>query len=86
MVLASLLTSARAVVILTGRDYAGIETRVSRFEALQNSKEGQPWEAPKAAIGYALYDRRTDNGVEAVFQRADSKMYEQKKRMKAVHV
>ena len=74
------------VVILTGRDYAGIETRVSRFEALQNSKEGQPWEAPKAAIGYALYDRRTDNGVESVFQRADSKMYEQKKRMKAVHV
>ena len=74
------------VVILTGRDYAGIETRVSRFEALQNSKEGQPWEAPKAAIGYALYDRGTDNGVEAVFQRADSKMYEQKKRMKAVHV
>ena len=59
-----------------------INKLVSEFLQRQKNRDGKPWENPKAAIGYALYDGQTDSGVEPVFKRADSMMYEHKKEMK----
>ena len=70
------------VVILKGRDYANAENLVRQFTLEQQSRSGMPWEKPKAAIGYAVYDDRKDTSVESVFQRADAIMYERKKEMK----
>ena len=70
------------VVVLTGTDYINADKLVNRFMKRQESKKGKPWETPKGAIGYALYDGRTDSSADEVFQRADSLMYEQKKAMK----
>ena len=73
------------VVVLTGTDYINADKLVNRFMKRQESKKGKPWETPKGAIGYALYDGRTDSSADEVFQRADSLMYEQKKAMKEEH-
>ncbi len=70
------------VVFLVGTDYDNIQKLVSEFLQRQKKRDGKPWENPKAAIGYALYDGQTDSGVEPVFKRADSMMYEHKKEMK----
>ena len=64
------------VVILKERDYDNIEELHKEFMQLQNDMQGQPWERPKAAIGYVLYDSQIDSSVETVFERADSQMYE----------
>jgi GGDEF domain-containing protein len=39
----------------------------------------EPWERVSAAMGYAVFEEGDD--VEAVFRRADSNMYADKKRM-----
>jgi diguanylate cyclase (GGDEF)-like protein len=73
------------VVILENHDYAHLDELKARFEAelqkLQNTES--PWESVSAAVGYAIYEPGTDDGMESVFKRADEQMYEQKKRMKA---
>ena len=71
------------VVVLVGSDYEDAEKLVDRFKTLQESREGEPWEVSKAAIGYASYDPQTDVSVDSVFRRADSMMYQYKKKMKS---
>ena len=43
----------------------------------------EPWQKISAAIGIAEYDSKLDTSVTDVFNRADQKMYESKKAMKA---
>ncbi len=74
-------------VILENNDYRNINL-ISRkfFESIMHRQESQvyePWEKVSAALGYALYDKNVDATVEDVFKRADAKMYENKKQMKA---
>ena len=74
-------------VVLRGNDYDRIEELVSSFYAAQSELAANPkispWDRVSAALGYALYDARRDHSAEDVFRRADEKMYEQKKQMKA---
>ena len=70
------------VVILKERDYENVDDLVRQFTLHQERRMGMPWEKPKAAIGYAVYDSQKDSSVESVFQRADAVMYERKKEMK----
>ena len=75
------------IVVLKGRDYDNIEALLEKF---RNTLDGfakdtslEPWEKVSAAIGYALYDKEKDSGIEDVFKRADEAMYECKTRMKS---
>ena len=76
------------VVILKGRDYHHVEKLVEKLrhelETLQMDETLEPWEKVSAAIGYALYDEAVDSSVDNVFRRADSAMYENKRKMKAI--
>jgi predicted signal transduction protein with EAL and GGDEF domain len=49
--------------------------------AIDNSSL-QPWERVSAAVGCAVYDPATDDGVGTVLARADGAMYENKRAMK----
>ena len=75
-------------VILKNHDYHKIEMLSEKFslqmEALRTEEELRPWEKISAAFGYALFEAETDHCAEDVFKRADQKMYENKKEMKAV--
>ena len=74
-------------VILEGRkhEYADALLRALREKLtdLQNNDGAEPWERISAAVGYAEFERDTDPDVDAVFQRADQKMYENKQIMKS---
>ncbi|MEE3467585.1 MAG: diguanylate cyclase [Eubacterium sp.] len=77
------------VVILKNSDYAAVDSLVEKFnaeiKAMSYDGTAEMWEAPSAAIGYALYEERLDAGsYESVFKRADDKMYQRKQEMKAV--
>ena len=76
------------VVILKNADFERIETLCSEFnqrlEQFATDTSLQPWERISAAFGYALFDSKADHCAEDVFKRADQKMYERKKAMKAV--
>ena len=77
------------VIILKNTDYASIDSLVEKFnseiKAMSYDGTAEMWEAPSAAIGYALYEEKVDQGsYESVFKRADAKMYERKQEMKAV--
>ena len=76
------------VVILKGEDfnnrYRLTQMFKDRLQELADDKELPYWEQVSAAIGFAVYDKRTDRNVNNVFKRADQVMYEEKKRMKAV--
>ena len=69
------------VVVVKGSDYENTEELVKKFHAAVKTSAGQPWERVNAAIGYALYDG--EDSVEEVFRKADSSMYEQKKKTKS---
>lgn len=75
-------------VILQGEDYKNLEPLTSRFNQLideySNNKNLEPWERISAAIGIATYNKHIDSEIINVFKRADQKMYERKKQMKAV--
>lgn len=75
------------VVILKGSDLRNIDTLCADFEKelleSQNDASLEPWEKVSAAVGVAFYDSAVDANVESVFKRADQKMYERKKQMKA---
>ena len=75
------------VVILENSAYTSvvalIEVLNKRMEELVSEPDLKPWEKVSAAIGYALYDEKIDNGVASVFERADNAMYTRKKTMKA---
>ena len=76
------------VVILKGMDYRNIENLVIDFNMklaeLADDGNLEPWEQVSAAIGIALFDSEIDANVLNVFKRADQKMYECKKAMKAL--
>lgn len=75
------------VVILKGSDLRNIDSLCAAFEEKllesQNDAALEPWEKVSAAVGVAFYDSAIDANVESVFKRADQKMYERKKQMKA---
>ncbi|MBQ9607390.1 MAG: GGDEF domain-containing protein, partial [Lachnospiraceae bacterium] len=75
------------VVILENDDYEHIEERIEDFQkVLQDIRDDsslEPWEQVSAAIGWSMFDPVIDGNVDNVFKRADHKMYENKKAMKA---
>ena len=76
------------VVILKGHDYEHIEELTEAFnqnlKVLDADDSLEAWEKISAALGYALFDKEEDTSIDSVFKRADQKMYECKKAMKAV--
>ena len=74
-------------VILRNNDYDKIEALQDEFNdrlaELQAIDSRKPWEKLSAAFGYALFDPALDQSADDVFKRADQKMYEHKKAMKA---
>lgn len=76
------------VVILKGHDYEHIEELTEAFyqnlKVLTADDSLEAWEKISAALGYALFDKEEDTSIDSVFKRADQKMYECKKAMKAV--
>ncbi|HAJ98321.1 MAG TPA: hypothetical protein DCO72_11370 [Ruminococcus sp.] len=75
-------------VILKNHDYNKIKCLEQRFNqciaTFRADTSLQPWEKISAAFGYALFDAETDSCADDVFKRADQKMYERKKEMKAI--
>jgi len=76
------------VVILKGEDYDNatdlelfLQTKL--YEIAKDTTL-EPWEKVSAAVGIAFYDKKIDSHIANVFKRADQKMYECKKQMKAV--
>ena len=73
-------------VILQNYDYENIEKLVEEFnvkiEAINRDEYIPNKEKITAAIGYALYDADCDLSATDVFKRADSAMYEHKRKMK----
>lgn len=73
------------LVVLEGRDYDNRETLVNRlsdrFKKLSGDESLPPWERLSAAIGAAVFTEN-DHTVDAVFKRADERMYANKKAMK----
>ena len=75
------------VVILKGSDYEHAAELVDQFNEeiyrLSSDESLSYWERTSAAIGYAMYDAKTDKGYDDVFARADKAMYDRKNAMKA---
>lgn len=72
------------VVILEGEDYDNRDAlfqKVQAFERIRDLKAAQPWTQLAASVGMAVYDQTCDAAYQAVFNRADTKMYEQKKHL-----
>jgi len=75
-------------VILRNSDYEKIELLENEFNQkllqINGNSALKPWEKISAAFGYALFDKTSDLCADDVFKRADHKMYERKKEMKAM--
>lgn len=75
------------VVILRGSDFAIVYSLIANFKhelfMFEKDESLKPWEKISAALGFAEYDKAKDKKVADVFKRADQKMYEDKKEMKA---
>ena len=72
------------VVILEGEDYAqrdALFEKVRAFEHIRDLSAAQPWAQLAASVGMAVYDKTRDAAYQAVFNRADTKMYEQKQHL-----
>ena len=69
-------------VLLTGHDFDEREHLLERFNDIVtcNAKKG----LANLAFGMATYDKDLDSSIEAVFERADKAMYENKKHFKAM--
>ena len=76
------------MVILKNEDYENRDELTEEFraqiEVQQSDEKAEPWEKISAAIGFAIFDKDRDAGVDNVFRRADKLMYENKKEMKEV--
>ena len=73
-------------VILQKDDYENRKDLLKRFDIYAdqiNADAEEPWEQAHIAKGMAVYDPKQDLSVESVLQRADERMYEDKKRAKA---
>ena len=75
------------VVLLKDSDYTKMDNLEEEFKAqiktFSDNEYLEPWQKISAAIGTARYNSSKDEGFQSVFKRADEKMYENKKRMKA---
>ena len=73
------------VVVLMNADYGNVEALADKFKALvKESSEDtsiNPWERISAAIGYSLYNEKTDQNVQSVLEKADKEMYKCKRTM-----
>ena len=75
-------------VILQKDDYQARDNLLTLFDAYAdeiNAQAQEPWEQVRIAKGIAAFDAKKDISVESVLQRADERMYEDKKRYKATH-
>ncbi len=63
------------VVISQGEDLENINKLTQTFKDVSKDEVS-------AAIGVAMFDRKTDDNVEDTFKRADRRMYELKRQMK----
>ena len=63
----------------SGPVYPGFRKTLLRTERDQNA---EPWQRVSAAVGMAEYLPGRDRTVDEVLERADRRMYEEKKRMK----
>ena len=74
-------------VILLNKDFRNRDALVVQIEGALNGLRRNNtlplWEQISAAIGLATYDPEKDTSIEDAFRRADTRMYENKKRMKA---
>ena len=73
-------------VILQKDDYEARNDLLKRFDIYAdqiNEDAEQPWEEVHIAKGIAVYDPKKDISVESVLQRADTRMYADKKRSKS---
>ncbi|MCR5419662.1 MAG: GGDEF domain-containing protein [Lachnospiraceae bacterium] len=75
------------VVVAENQDFKNIEKNVEQFKAciVRSIKEEElePWERTNASIGYAIYDKDKDCGIEDTLKRADENMYEDKRKMRS---
>lgn len=69
------------IVVSEGGDLDRID-RLHKAFTLRVNDERTNEDKVSAAIGTAVFDPKLDNNVEDTFKRADSEMYEQKKKMK----
>ena len=73
------------VVVLEGQDYDSRDRLLAQvrkaFQDALSASDRMPWNRYSAAIGMAVYQPGDD--TEAVFNRADRSMYQEKSRMKA---
>lgn len=72
------------VVILEGEDYDNRDAlfqKVQAFERIRDLKAAQPWTQIAASAGMAVYDKNCDATYQAVFNRADARMYEKKQHL-----
>lgn len=72
------------VVILEGEDYDhrdALFEKVRAFEHIRDLSAAQTWTQLAASVGMAVYDKTRDTAYRAVFNRADTKMYEQKQHL-----
>ncbi len=74
------------IVVLEGEEYEKRDELVRKlsdlFKANRMNESLEPWERAWAAIGYAVFDPDSDEGVESVEKHADAYMYENKKQCK----
>ena len=77
-------------IILQGGDYDGCREHIAKLETelahMDADDALEPWEKVSAAIGAAFYDEALDGDIDSLFRRADSEMYDNKKRMKAERI
>ena len=75
------------VAVLSGEDYGKREELLmharEEYQCAQKQPEAAPWEMASVAMGLAEYDPGTDQSVQAVFERADRNMYQDKDRLKS---
>ena len=73
-------------VIILKSDVINVETLVEEFkeeiDKLAHDESVPVYERISAAIGYSMFNKRTDECVDDVFKRADTLMYENKREMK----
>ena len=74
------------VSILEKEDFenrGALLNKIDRMAEDINAAAEYPWEMISLAKGMAVYDSRIDQNVESVLQRADAKMYDNKRKMKS---
>ncbi|MCR5790987.1 MAG: diguanylate cyclase [Lachnospiraceae bacterium] len=75
------------VVIVKNRDYENVLPLIASLKKRMEDNQknaAEPYEKVSAAIGFSSYDKSIDPDYKTVFTRADTDMYENKRRMKGM--